>query len=259
MKLTWDDDDHERYAVTRRALTKKEIEEEDFRAYIASSSDEEEEEQAADSTSKDAKRASERDRLRALLIGNHDDELPEGWGDEDGNPGDVDMQITFSSGLNRTETQDENTIEKYQRKLKERKQKRKDRLKETAEEEEAEDVPKDDFFAAGSDDEVEPPKKASKKKKGSKASEAESASRKDATKEELALLVTGDSAETGAQHFDLSAVIKAEKLKKRRTKNKKAAPQLDDLQEDFVIDVADNRFAAIHQDHSYAIDPSNPR
>ena len=42
VKLTWDEDEPERTQVTRRALTRKEIEENDFRAYIASSSDSEE-------------------------------------------------------------------------------------------------------------------------------------------------------------------------------------------------------------------------
>jgi len=39
VKLTWDEDDPERTLVTRRALSRKEIEENDFRAYLASSSD----------------------------------------------------------------------------------------------------------------------------------------------------------------------------------------------------------------------------
>ena len=41
VKLTWDEDEPERALVTKRVLSRKEIEENDFRAYIASSSESE--------------------------------------------------------------------------------------------------------------------------------------------------------------------------------------------------------------------------
>ena len=43
VKLTWDEDEPERALVTKRVLSRKEIEENDFRAYIASSSESESE------------------------------------------------------------------------------------------------------------------------------------------------------------------------------------------------------------------------
>ena len=43
VKLTWDEDEPDRAQVTRRVLSRKEIEESDFRAYIASESSESEE------------------------------------------------------------------------------------------------------------------------------------------------------------------------------------------------------------------------
>ena len=77
VKLTWDDDDPERNQITRRALTKKEIEENDFRAYLASSTDTESESEAPGKAK--GKGKADRDRLRALLLGGGDENLPEGW------------------------------------------------------------------------------------------------------------------------------------------------------------------------------------
>ncbi len=73
MKLTWDDDDPERNHVTRRALTKKEIEENDSRAYIANTSSESEGEDAdaapARAAAKKSKKKATLDKMRALLLG----------------------------------------------------------------------------------------------------------------------------------------------------------------------------------------------
>ena len=32
-----------------------------------------------------------------------------------------------------------------------------------------------------------------------------------------------------------------------------------EVQEDFAIDVKDERFQAVHEDHTFAIDPTNPQ
>ena len=71
-----------------------------------------------------------------LLLGGNDDELPEGWGNAfdnkasrgeksksgGGQDSDVDMEVTFMPGLSQTKNlEDENTLEKYQRKKKEKK------------------------------------------------------------------------------------------------------------------------------------------
>jgi hypothetical protein len=45
----------------------------------------------------------------------------------------------------------------------------------------------------------------------------------------------------------------------RRKAKKKAIDNDDDIQDEFVIDVKDDWFKAIHEDHRFAIDPSNPQ
>jgi hypothetical protein len=87
--------------------------------------------------------------------------------------------------------------------------------------------------------------------------------RREASVEELARLVSSGNTSNEPRHFDMKSIIKAEKVssKKARKRNKKQfkETQEEELQEDFRIDVSDDRFKALHEDHAYAIDPSNPQ
>ncbi|KAJ3551020.1 hypothetical protein NMY22_g53 [Coprinellus aureogranulatus] len=259
--LTWDEDDPERGHVTRRTLTRQEIEDGDFRAFIASSSESEESEAESSKPKKDKK--SERDRLRALLLGGNDEAMPEGWGNEEGEK-DVDMEITFTPGLlGKTHgEEDETTLEKYQRKMKEKRNRRKEELKSKAgdkgkgKEEEA-----DDFFGGSSDEDEDrrlaPRKKGDRNGKKPERDGGESRG-KEATAEELELLSASNNPDGETKHFDFKAVLKAEKNGKKKRKGKKSKINEDELQEDFAIDVQDERFKVLHEDHHFAIDPSNP-
>lgn len=270
VKLTWDGDDPERTQLTRRALTKKEIDEADFKAYIASSSSGSEGETEAEKpkTKKKGKKAASRDKLRALLLGGgDDDELPEGWarGDEDDSR-DVDMEITFTPGLTESkDNKDETTLEKYERKMREKRKKRKGELKEkvTPNDEAA----TDDFFDVGSEDEggdedvahVTKGQRVGGKKTRMPPNSAEV--RHESTAEELALIAASDNPNSEPKHFDLKAIMKAEKSAKRKGKKgkKKGDNDESEIQEDFSIDVKDDRFKSLHEDHTFAIDPSNPQ
>ncbi|KAI9574165.1 hypothetical protein HD554DRAFT_2228687 [Boletus coccyginus] len=301
VKLTWDEDDPERNHILRRQLTKKEIEEADFRAYVASSSSEggSEDDDGYEGESKKTGRKTknegkgsekaERDKLRMLLLGGNDDELPEGWGNAfdnkasrakkskmgGGQDSDVDMEVTFMPGLSETKNlEDENTLERYQRKMKE---KRKTKKEEARKRGEANDDGvstnktikssfDDEFFGFENDsrhdeekDEAQPNqsmKESAKPKRPTESSQAE-----------LALLAASDNPHGEPAHFDMKAVLKAEKQgknKKSRHKSKKRdRNDVDDgpgeTQGDFAIDVKDDRFAAIHEDHQFAIDPTNPQ
>lgn len=283
MKLTWDEDDPERNRITRRALSKKEIDEADFGALIASSGSESESELTAPTKTK---KATKRDRLRSLLLGGGGgDELPEGWAggfDEKTGEDDIDMEITFMPGLSeaRDGDGDETTLEAYQRKMREKRKKRKEEVKEstkgTTEEEggkakgsagkQAKSAPKDDFFASASEDEGASSKKTvGKSKPKAKQQNArmspEPSQRVVSTADELALLAASDNVDGEPKHFDMKAVLKAEKKKGRkgRRKEKPADGEPDELQENFAIDVKDDRFQALHEDHAFAIDPSNPQ
>ncbi|GLB36099.1 putative NUC153 domain containing protein [Lyophyllum shimeji] len=266
VKLTWDEDDPERNQITRRKLTKKEIEDADYRAYLASSSSESESEETPPvlkSAGRDKKAS--RDKLRALLLGGNDD-MPEGWGREESDPGDVDMEITFTPGLSEKKAVEETTLETYQRKMREKRKKRKEEAKDTSQKRDAGGIgEEDDFFDTGKDEEpvdAEPGKGVDKKQRATKAQRpsSEAVTRPVSTPEELALLLASDDPSTQPKHFNLKSVLKAEKKARRKGKKRKDDKPGEDneAQADFTIDVNDERFKALHEDHNYAIDPTNP-
>jgi len=57
----------------------------------------------------------------------------------------------------------------------------------------------------------------------------------------------------------MKAVVRAEKKRGRKGKKNKQASELEELQEDFSVNVKDDRFKALHEDYTFAIDPSNPQ
>lgn len=209
--------------------------------------------------------------------------MPEGWGTGAGEDGaSVDMEITFTPGLSAgTGDQDETTLEKYQRKMKEKKKKRKEEVLELRQEKDegwtkgvsVKNSLDDDFFGGGSDgesaQEVEVPggKKRAEKGKKSKGrgkgdDDKARSVRVESTADELALLAASDNPNGEVKHFDMKAVLRAEK-KRGKKKGKKGKKGADDgeheLQEDFEIDVKDDRFRAVMEDHTFAIDPTNPQ
>jgi hypothetical protein len=265
VKLTWDEDDPERNQMTRRRLSKKEIEDADFKAYLASSSSESESEadrlKHVKPVIKHKSKKASRDKLRALLLAGDGDDLPEGWGREDDDPGDVDMEITFMPGLSEKMEEDETTLDKYQRKMRDKRKKRKEEVKENP----ARRGSVDDFFETGDGDDDIRTRPSMNSKSGVKMKHPEASkeptARQLSTAEELALLVTSDNANEQPKHFNLKSVLKAEKQSKRKSKKgrKHEEEREDDLQEDFSINVNDTRFKVLHEDHQYAIDPSNPQ
>ncbi|KAJ3563438.1 hypothetical protein NP233_g8936 [Leucocoprinus birnbaumii] len=265
VKLTWDEDDPERHQVTRRTLTRQEIEEADFRAYIASSSeDEDESSNVGNNQSKKDKDAS-RQRLRALLLGGNDDALPEGW-NNDGQESDVDMQITFTPGLSEKRDEEETTLDKYQRKIREKRKKRKEERKEGSKAKVegkggSGDLEGDDFFGSASEEEHASEEEAPRgKRKGRKIDQSRTTpSRNETTAEELSLIASSQSVDGVPRHFDMKAVLKAEKRKGKKGKKAKKDGEEQELQEDFAIDVNDDRFKVLHEDHQFAIDPTNPQ
>ena len=174
------------------------------------------------------------------------------------------MEITFTPGLTDKKGEDETTLEKYQRKLKEKRKKRKEEARESTRGKEVQEKkkpkkPLDDFFDAGSESEEDMEDTKGEKSKNVKVADEP---RTAATVEELALLVESDNPNGVAKHFDMSAVLKAEKKtgkKGKRGRKEKQRLNDQDTQEDFRIDVADERFKALHEDHAFAIDPSNPQ
>ncbi|GAA5940616.1 pre-rRNA-processing protein ESF1 [Sporobolomyces koalae] len=109
-------------------------------------------------------------------------------------------------------------------------------------------------------------KKLSKKDKKAQREAEELAL--EAEKSELALLVGSDDEDDvlggggeGGRHFDMRKILKAEKAKGKKVKAKgKKAKQADaPVQDDFKLDLTDDRFKNLHDDFDFAIDPSNPK
>lgn len=124
MSLTWDEDDVDRFQVTRRDFTQDDIKDLDFDVYLASSDEEEDEDEDVDAL---------REKYRKLLGGENKQSAYEDKVDEED---DGDMEITFTPGLseaagalvskkNEDEPQEETSIETYMRKQKEKRQAKK--------------------------------------------------------------------------------------------------------------------------------------
>jgi hypothetical protein len=269
VKLTWDEDDPERNRLTRRTLTRQEIEEADFQACLASStsgSDSEDDPSLNDGNARNGqKKVAARDNLRALLLGRGEEELPEGWGrDEQGDRDDVDMEITFTPALNTVkEGNDENTLERYQRKVKEKKKRRKEKFSQQSNAERVEERVKDEFFDETDTEEHDDFSGGVRNKKVNgvdRHTSAISPPRQPISAEDLALLVVSDKPGSEPKHFNLKSVLKAEKASKLKGKRKrKELEQDDETQDDFAIDLKDDRFKSLHDDHTFAIDPSHPQ
>jgi NUC153 domain len=263
VKLTWDDDDPERNKLTRRTLSGKEIEESDFKAYLASSGSSDEDSDVPTSA------AMKRDKLRALLLGggSEDNELlPEGWGNNFEKAGE--MEITFAPGLSKgpddVRGEEETTLQRYLRKQKERRKQKTAKSERVQDEKLTSQV--DEFFGEDSEDgEQEVAPAAAGKQKAepqSKGSEIQKIKHVESTPAELELLVS--SVEPEPKHFDMRSVVRAEKVGSKsrgRIKKKNTDPKAneDEAQEGFAINVKDDRFKALHEDHAFAIDPTNPQ
>lgn len=267
--MTWDDDDPERNRITRRTLSRVEIEESDFKAFLASPSSDSESEAGLPGVpktpgiSKGNTSKVSRHKLRALLLGG-DDELPEGWSRNTDEQGEVDMEITFTPGLSEKKNRDESTLDKYQRKAKEKRKRKKEEAKGKAlgaKRHSLQDEFFDDGMESGNESNQTSEPSVSPKSAQQPQSLSEPAPRPLPTSDELKLLISSGTREAEHKHFNIKAIRKAEKdvVQKRKDRRKRGENDDNELQDDFSIDVKDDRFNALHDDHQYAIDPSNPQ
>lgn len=200
VKLTWDQDDPNRAKMTRRTLTREEIDEQDFNNLVAASSGSEDDDETKDSEKASGKKT-KKDRskdLRALLF-NNDGEDEDVWGKAgtawkeelaevrgQGKEGkDKDMEITFrpalsgSKALDGADEENMTTLQKYQLRMKERKARKKEKreLKRAGKGDESDEEAggakskpgkEDDFFGDSSDSEPESEPEAAKPSTGKK-------------------------------------------------------------------------------------------
>ncbi|KAG5977174.1 hypothetical protein E4U56_000138 [Claviceps arundinis] len=259
--------------------------------------DDDEADKGGDSTNKEAeadapklsKKELTRQRMReALGLASE----PKPRKSKDGPVGD--MEITFAPALSESKAKagddkEETTIEKYKRKEKEKKEKKRQAAKakrgvSEADADDSDDAeptkasrPTDGDDDLGFDDPfftTDTPAAPSKtqirkedrlrKRQAREAAEAEAA----AQKAQLTKVLTEDANENQAdhlEHFDMNEIMRAEKKKnkaKGKSKKKNKDQDAEDrggLQEDFAMDLGDDRFKAVFDSHEFAIDPSNPK
>lgn len=192
--------------------------------------------------------------------------------------------------------EEETTLEKYVRKERERKEMKRQKAKAKRDGHESEDSASDEDEEVGDDVETaqadtekdlgfndpfftmeEPSAKTSKtsirkeeRRKKREAKEAVEAAEA-AQKAKLIKVMAEDADENQADHldhFDMNDIIKAEKHQRKKGKGKskaramklaEAAAAGGKLQQEFSMDVQDDRFQAVFENHEFAIDPSNPK
>ncbi|GKU03308.1 pre-rrna-processing protein esf1 [Fusarium langsethiae] len=294
VKLTWDmhPEESSRKESINRAFSgsRNEIEENDLRAYLASDSEDddvddvevvEEGVEEKEDEPKLSKKELARRKMRAALG------LSEEPTKSSKNAPVGGMEITFTPALTESApkktAEEETTIEKYVRKEKERKEKKREAARARregrdpdAEEEKEEEVVEapagetddlgfdDPFFTAA---EPEAVSKASirkadrmKKREAREAAEAEDKAQKKQLESVMANI--GEDQADHLDHFDMNEIVRAEKAQRKKGKAKKKALAKETrggLQEDFDMNVGDDRFKAVFESHEYAIDPSNPK
>ncbi|KAI0099021.1 hypothetical protein GGR51DRAFT_403947 [Nemania sp. FL0031] len=292
VKLTWDvaPDEAARKENIRKAFTgsRADLEENDFRAYLASDSEDEDnhdgeggaidtEPAVAEDEPKLSKKELKARKLReALGLGS------EPMTKSSMNIGPVgDMQVTFTAALmgdekTKKEPQaEETTVEKYIRKERERKARKKEKavskrnggeIDEDGDEpaEPEEDLGFDDPFFT-TDEPVKASKSAERKEeRRRRREEKEATAAEDAAQKAQLEKIMADGSENQAEHldhFNMNEITRAEKKKSKKFK-KKGKKQDEDhggLQEGFEMNVNDDRFKAVFEDHEFAIDPSNPK
>ena len=255
--------------MTRRNLTKEEMEEEDFKAYVGSGSESEGDDQAAASGSKGKQN---KDALRGLLL-NGEDETGDVWGkaawsnDRDTAAPRGAMEITFKSALSGKpkDTEEMTTLEKYQMRVKEKKARKKEKVELKRVAKEGKDgvddagvkatAGADDFFGSDSEDDLPEPEVKTKRSNRPPEPVVE-----DDTLEGLEEVAGG----THVEHFSMKDILRAEKdtgkvKKRKRSKKKNAERDVELGKEGWTIDTSDPRFKALHEEPDFAIDPSNPR
>ncbi|KAL6866875.1 hypothetical protein J3F83DRAFT_741555 [Trichoderma novae-zelandiae] len=278
--------------------SRAEIDEQDLKAYLAGDSDSDEHEDgeaadagdaAAEGEPKLSKKELARKKMREALGLAAE---PESKKSKDVPVGE--MEVTFTPALSgekaKKEEREETTIEKYARKERERKEKK--RLAAKAKREalnSGNDESHDDVQVVhdgsddGSGDEGEedlgfndpffttadpaPATKSSirKEERRKKREAREAAAALDAQeKAHLSRVMAAgrdDNQVDHLDHFDMNEILRAEKQKGKKAKYQKKKNKGDavGLQEDFEIDVKDERFKAVFDSHEFAIDPSNPK
>ena len=249
VELTWDETDQSRTKALKDAYSKmEEGEEMENMADLIGSASEDEEESGEEKEGSDEEADNDKDTInkyRALLAG---------IGEKDEKPAEGDMEVTWNNEEITEEAQEELTPwEKYLKKKKEKKKKKTDL---NDEDDVPEGVDMSDPFFAEEFAEEEKSKKKDKKKKRSKDILKENDDDEDS--KELALMVMDSDDEK--EHFNFKDIVESEtKTGKSKKKWKKKKKEVEIPTEDnFKVDVTDERFSALFSKAEFNIDPTEP-
>ncbi|KAK8090705.1 hypothetical protein PG994_000210 [Apiospora phragmitis] len=290
VKLTWDmhPEEASRKEDIKRAFTgsRSDIQENDLRAYLAS--DSEDSDAGADGLEADdgahadepklSKKELARQRMREALGLGAEASTKSSKKEPTG-----EMEMTFTTGDldgNETKTdapEDETTVERYMRKERERKAAKKDKSlskregakpakasKEDSTEQDGDVGFDDPFFTTEGPVKVSKTSQKKEERLKKRAQKEAEATEDAAEKARLQKLMADDSAGAAEHldHFDMNEIARAEKQKDKKNKKKQKKDGAEDrggLQQDFEMDVTDERFKKVFENHEFAIDPSDPK
>ncbi|KAJ1981187.1 pre-rRNA-processing protein esf1 [Dimargaris xerosporica] len=277
LRLKWDDDDPDRLNLTHRKFTEDEAFSMDLSHLVAMSSSDEFSDDDSDGTGTSLAQDSDSDadnvgqpkplsrakaRLREKYLAMLSGEAATNAYEDERDDIDQDMEITFNPGLGSDvdEDSDESTQSepnnalatrvRAQAKQRERRQQVKLAGRRS--------IPADDKLPATSDDDAGAPSAAHASHKQSKRTRSLQTKEDEAREQAKLDLLLMDEHDGEDRHFDMASIIKNEKNKRRRRRKRNKHEQVE-LQDDFHIDVNDTRFAAVHDSHQFAIDPTNPQ
>ncbi|KAM7346415.1 uncharacterized protein ACRADG_006361 isoform 1-T3 [Cochliomyia hominivorax] len=170
----------------------------------------------------------------------------------------------------------EKVLQKRAEKNKKRKEERKKKKLQTngvEEESDLDSIPddidmNDPYFAEefANGDFIDPKAKRKEKQKKQQQLKAEQEEEDEKQAKELELLLDDNDEEQGKQHFSLEKIIKSEQdtksKKKRRKQLKKSKADIEEsqkpLEDNFQLNINDERFKAVFTSHEFNIDPTDP-
>merc|ERR1712126_23933 len=255
VELTWDEEDQDKMKAMKDAYSKVDNDDYGNMSHLIGSASESENDDDDDNIDKsDEDGESEKDAIskyKALLADISEKESKEDQGN---------MEVTWNDEDVTEEAQEELTPwEKYLKKKKEKKKKKKS---DNVVDDDVDDIPdgvdiNDPFFAEELGEDYVKSKKLKKNKKH-KPTKTDSNDNPEDQKD-LALMVMDSDDEK--DHFDFKHIVEAEskngKSKKKKWKKKKKELEIP-ADDNFSVDVADNRFSAMFNKPDFNIDPTNP-
>jgi len=279
--LTWDETDPQRLAAMKKAFDMDDGNDDLVKQFIAGSSDDELDDQNDDKVGNDIGydpgEFSEEDdekviaKYRALLQGAEEKIVKDD--DEDANEDsdnseEGDMEMTFVPEADKNKVDEEKVLEsmtpweKYLHKKKEKRKQKKskkenDEAVEGTEEQDGDlpsDVDLDDPFFKEELSKLSTSGKDAKTGKGKKKSKHHE--QKVDNPKDLELL-TMDS-DDDKKHFDYKDIVEQETKSKKRRMKKKKSMNKNTPEDDFKMDLSDERFSGIFNNPKYNVDPSHP-